>query len=86
MPVFLFQAEEQALQSRLDKTKELEDKWADIYNHITGDMLTENPDVANSNFGPHRKIVYLYKGMSPEERDNIRKEQLQQIVENKVRK
>jgi len=85
MTAFMLQAEEQALQQRLDETKELEDKQADIYNHITGDMLTENPDVANSNFGPSRKIVYLYKGMTPEERDNVRKEQLQQIVENEVR-
>jgi hypothetical protein len=80
----LLQAEEQALQRRLDETKELEDKRAEIYNHLTGDMLTENPDVANSTFGPNRKIGYLYKGMTPEERDTVRKEQLQQIVENKV--
>ncbi|GFG36955.1 hypothetical protein Cfor_12483 [Coptotermes formosanus] len=79
-------AEEQALQHMLDEKRELEDKWADIYNHITGDMLTENPDVANSNFGPGRKIPYLYKGMTPEERDNVRKEQLKQIVENKARR
>jgi hypothetical protein len=86
MSAFMLQAEEQALQHMLDEKRELEDKWADIYNHITGDMLTENPDVANSNFGPGRKIPYLYKGMTPEERDNVRKEQLKQIVENKVRK
>jgi hypothetical protein len=49
-------------------------------------MLTENPAAANSNLGPHRKIAYMYKGMTPEERENIRKQQLQQIVENKVRK
>jgi hypothetical protein len=81
----LLQAEEQALQRRLDEAKELEEKQAEIYNHVMGDMLTENPDVANSNLGPGRKIQYLYKGMSPEERENVRKEQLQQIVENKVR-
>jgi hypothetical protein len=72
------------LQRRLDETKELEDKQAVIYNHATGDILTENPVVANSNLGPNRKIGYLYKGMTPEERDSVRKQQLQQIVENKV--
>jgi hypothetical protein len=82
----LLQAEEQALQRRLDEAKELEDKQAEIYNHVTGDMLTENPDVANSNLGPGRKIQYLYKGMSPEERENVRREQLRQIVENEVSK
>jgi hypothetical protein len=82
----LLQADEKALQRRLDEAKELEDKQAEIYNHVTGDMLTENPEIANSSLGPGRKIQYLYKGMSPEERENVRKEQLRQIVENEVRK
>jgi hypothetical protein len=82
----LLQADEKALKRRLDEAKELEDKQAEIYNHVTGDLLTENPEVANSSFGPGRKIQYLYKGMSPEERENVRKEQLRQIVENEVRK
>jgi hypothetical protein len=85
-PTILLQADEKALQRRLDEAKELEDKQAEIYNHVTGDMLTENPEVANSSLGPGRKIQYLYKGMSPEERENVRKEQLRQIVENEVRK
>jgi hypothetical protein len=85
MHTLLLQADEQAQQCRLDKAKELEDEQAEIYNHITGDMLTENPDVANSSLGPARKIQYLYKGMSPAERENVRKEQLRQIVENEVR-
>jgi hypothetical protein len=72
------------LQHRLEETKELEEKQAEIYNHLTGDLLTENPDVANSNLGPNRKIGYLYKGMTPEEHNSIRKEQIQQIAENKV--
>ncbi|PNF15395.1 RIB43A-like with coiled-coils protein 1 [Cryptotermes secundus] len=78
--------EEQVLQRRLDEAKELEDKQAEIYNHVTGDMLTENPDVANSNLGPGRKIQYLYKGMSTEERENVRREQLRQIVENEAKR
>ena len=69
---------------RIEQRRELDDKCAEIYNHLTGDLLTENPDVANSNFGTGRKIGYLYKGMTPEEREDIRKEQLKQILENKV--
>ncbi|XP_021918477.1 RIB43A-like with coiled-coils protein 1 [Zootermopsis nevadensis] len=78
-------AEEQAFQRRRDEAKDMEDKQAEIYNHLTGDMLTENSDVANSSFGPNRKIQYLYKGMTPEERNSVRKEQLLQIAENKAK-
>ncbi|PSN32995.1 RIB43A-like with coiled-coils protein 1 [Blattella germanica] len=67
-------ADEQSLQHRIEETKELEDKRAEIYNHLTGDLLTENPDVANSNFGSSRKIGYLYKGMTPEEREESKRQ------------
>lgn len=63
----------------------MEDNFAEMYNAVTGDLLTENPGVAQSNFGPNRQIAYMYKGMSPEERNAIRQEQLKQMQENKVR-
>lgn len=58
---------------------------AEIYNALTSDMLTENPEVAQSNMGLNRKIAHLHKGMSEEERKKIRDEQLAQIQEAKVK-
>lgn len=61
-----------------------EDNTAEIYNTLTSDMLTENPDVSQSNMGPGKKIAYLYKGMTEEERNQIRKDQMSQAVEARV--
>lgn len=58
---------------------------AEIYNALTSDMLTENPEVAQSNLGLGRKVVHCYKGMTEEERRKVREEQLEQIEEAKVR-
>lgn len=55
-----------------------------MYNAVTGDFLTENPTTAQSNLGLARNIPYMYKGMSPAEREAIRQDQLRQIEENKV--
>ncbi|KAH0999960.1 hypothetical protein HUJ04_008193 [Dendroctonus ponderosae] len=38
-------------------------------------------DVSQSNMGPGKKIAYLYKGMSEEEKLQIRREQISQIEE-----
>lgn len=57
---------------------------AEIYNMMTSDMMTENPEVAKSNLGLNRQIGYLYKGMTPEEKEAVRKQQLSQIAEAKV--
>lgn len=65
--------------------REHEDSLAEMYNFMTSDMLTENPDVSQSNLGPNRRIGYLYKGMTAEEREQVRKYQLAQIEEAKVR-
>lgn len=48
--------------------------------------MTENPDVAQSNLGNNRKIGYLYKGMTPDQKAEIRSMQQAQIAENQVRK
>lgn len=65
--------------------QEKEDNMAEIYNLMTSDMMTENPDVSKSNLGANRQIGYLYKGMTPEERLAVRQEQLSQIEEVKVK-
>lgn len=57
---------------------------AEIYNMMTSDMMTENPEVSKSNLGANRQIGYLYKGMTPEEKMAVRQEQLSQIAEAKV--
>ncbi|XP_065073068.1 RIB43A-like with coiled-coils protein 2 [Ochlerotatus camptorhynchus] len=63
------------------KREEEEDNLAEIYNHLTSDILTENPEVAASSLGPNRIIPYAYKGMGPEELEQIRVGQLQQKEE-----
>lgn len=56
----------------------------EIANHIYGDILTENPAVAQSAWGPHRVITDRWKGMSPEQIAQIKKTQADQIKENEV--
>jgi hypothetical protein len=68
------------------KREEEEDNLAEIYNHLTSDLLTENPDAAKSALGPHRKIAYMYKGMSPEELENLRRIQEHQKEEMRKRR
>ncbi|XP_071445526.1 RIB43A-like with coiled-coils protein 2 [Hetaerina americana] len=65
---------------------DLLDKRADIINCITGDFLTENPEMAASAFGPHRLVCDRWKGMSPEQKEQIRKQQQQQASEEKMRR
>jgi hypothetical protein len=43
--------------------------------------LTENPDVANSAYGPHRKIAAQYKGMQEAEIEELREVQKCQKAE-----
>ncbi|XP_058060489.1 RIB43A-like with coiled-coils protein 2 [Anopheles bellator] len=70
---------EQEQQRRCKEREEQEDNLAEIYNNLTSDILTENPDAAKSSFGPNRVITAQYKGMSPEEIDQIRRTQEQQL-------
>ncbi|KRT81104.1 hypothetical protein AMK59_6062 [Oryctes borbonicus] len=79
-------ADERGLQKQCQERKEKEDSMAEIYNILTSDMMTENPDVAQSNLGINRKIGYLYKGMTPEEKLQVRKMQQAQIEETKAKK
>ncbi|XP_077185846.1 RIB43A-like with coiled-coils protein 1 [Paroedura picta] len=76
------QAAEVADKQRLAQRREQDDNEAEIHNHLTGDILTENPDVAKSRVGPHRMVPYRWKGMSPEELEAVWKKQKEQCKEN----
>ncbi|XP_005179848.1 RIB43A-like with coiled-coils protein 2 [Musca domestica] len=60
-----------------------EDDLAEIYNMLSSDMLTENPNVAQSRTHPNKKIAFMYRGMTPEELKDFRRDQQQQMVERK---
>ena len=53
-------------------------------NMISCDLLTENPDQAISQFGPHRVVPDRWKGMNEDQLRQIREEQQRQIEEKKV--
>lgn len=78
------QARERDDKDRLQKQQELDDNMTEIANHVFGDVLTENPAVAQSAFGPHRVITDRWKGMSPQELEDIRRQQAQQRAEKEV--
>ncbi|RUS73971.1 hypothetical protein EGW08_018271 [Elysia chlorotica] len=73
---------EQSERMRLKEQQDLDDKMTEIANNIFGDILTENPAVAQSAFGPHRVITDRWKGMSPEQIEEIRNQQARQMAEN----
>ncbi|XP_019563905.3 RIB43A-like with coiled-coils protein 2 [Aedes albopictus] len=73
--------QQQEYERQQKKQEEEEDNMAEIYNNLTSDMLTENPEVAVSNLGPNRIIPYAYKGMSEAELEQIRIGQMQQKEE-----
>ena len=65
--------------------QEQDDNMTEIANAIFSDLLTENPDQAISALGPHRVVPDRWKGMSPEQLEAIRKKQMEQAEEKKVR-
>lgn len=76
------QDRERKEKERLKKQQELDDNMTEIANHIYGDILTENPSVAHSAWGPHRVIPDRWKGMTPSQLEDIRKAQERQRLEN----
>ncbi|XP_033321550.2 RIB43A-like with coiled-coils protein 2 [Megalopta genalis] len=74
-------AEEQDHRRRCEALQEEEDKKAEIYNHVTGDFLTEAKEQAESTRGPQKPLASRYKGMSPEELRAIRDAQASQMLE-----
>ncbi|CAH0559961.1 unnamed protein product [Brassicogethes aeneus] len=79
-------SEEKRIREERSKREIRDDNMAEIYNAMTSDLLTENPDVANSNLGQNRKIGYLYKGMTDEEKVRFKEAQWRQIQEAKKEK
>lgn len=81
------QLAKQKQEEKLRKQREKhEDDLAEIYNMLTSDILTENPDVAQSKTNPNKKIAFMYRGMSPEELEAFRKDQQQQMLDRKKQK
>ncbi|KAJ8915631.1 hypothetical protein NQ315_003415 [Exocentrus adspersus] len=76
-------AEEKKCEKMKTNKEKSQDDMAEIYNWLTSDLLTENPEIAQSNLGPGRRIPALSKGMTPEQKVKIKEEQLTQILEAK---
>lgn len=72
-------AKQQQLDREREKREKYEDDMAEIYNMLSSDMLTENPDVAQSRTDPNKKIAFMYRGMTPEELRVFRLGQDQQL-------
>ncbi|XP_026280117.1 RIB43A-like with coiled-coils protein 2 [Frankliniella occidentalis] len=77
-------ASEQEAARRMEARRDAEDAQAEQYNHLTSDMLTENPDCAVSALGAPHVVTTAYRGMSDEERAAIRREQLRQTEARRV--
>lgn len=75
-------AEEQKMAKDAEYNDQQAQNALEIRNQVLGDMLTENPDVSRSAFGPHRVIPDRWKGMSEEQLSSIRDEQEKQRLEN----
>lgn len=75
-------AREQQAKREQRKREDDEDDMAQIINMLTSDMLTENKEMGKiSNFGPNRKVISQFRGLTDEEVQQIRDEQKQQIAE-----
>lgn len=72
-------AEEQQHRRHCEAVQDEEDKKAEIYNHVTGDFLTEAREQAESVHGPHKPLVSRYKGMTADELKVFRDGQLGQM-------
>lgn len=79
------QAEERTLREKHEQAATLQDNLTEIKNHVFGDMLTENPDVARSAFGSHRVITDRWKGMNQEQIEHIRETQAGQVDDKSKR-
>ncbi|RVE49680.1 hypothetical protein evm_005655 [Chilo suppressalis] len=71
---------------QLMKEQEEADNTAEMYNHLTSDMLTENPDVAKSALGKNRAIGFMYKGMNQEELKKFYAAQKEQMAAAKAKR
>ncbi|CAG4960889.1 unnamed protein product [Colias eurytheme] len=71
---------------RIMKEQEEADNTAEMYNNLTSDMLTENPDVAKSALGKNRAIGFMYKGMNQEELKKFYAAQKEQMAAAKAKR
>ncbi|XP_032122902.1 RIB43A-like with coiled-coils protein 1 [Sapajus apella] len=78
------QAAAQSGRQRCERQREQKANLAEIKNQSTSDLLTENPQVAQHRTAPHRVLPYCWKGMTPEQRAAIRKEQEVQRFEKEA--
>ncbi len=78
------QAKEKAALQQQERAQEEDDNFTEMCNNVHGDILTENPDVAQSAFGSHRVIPDRWKGMSPSQIEEIRMTQEAQKQERAV--
>ncbi len=62
------------------KQQEHDDNLAEIYNLMSSDLLKEQTD-SSSNLGPNRIIPYMYKGMTKEDVEKLKKEKQDQIAD-----
>jgi len=69
-----------------EKQASEDDNLTEIANHVYGDVLTENPDVARSAFGPHRVVPDRWKGMNQDQLEVIKNTQAAQQAENAKRR
>ncbi|XP_015667719.1 RIB43A-like with coiled-coils protein 1 [Protobothrops mucrosquamatus] len=76
------QAAEVAEQQRLSQQRDQDDNYAEIHNHLTGNLLSEDPSVARSLLGSNRVITDRWKGMSPEQLQAVWQVQKEQCREN----
>ncbi|XP_029041650.1 RIB43A-like with coiled-coils protein 2 [Osmia bicornis bicornis] len=74
-------AEEQEYRRHCEALRDEEDKKAEIYNHVTGDFLTEAKEQAESTRGPHKPLASRYKGMTADQLRLFRQEQARQMKE-----
>lgn len=51
------QAKEKEAQKHQSLIQEMDDNYTEMNNHVNGDILTENPTVAQSALGQHRCII-----------------------------
>ena len=65
--------------------REEQDNYTEMANNIQGDMLTENPEVAQSAFGPHRVVPDRWKGMTPQQVQDVLDTQEKQRQDKEVR-
>ncbi|XP_004695059.1 PREDICTED: RIB43A-like with coiled-coils protein 1 isoform X2 [Condylura cristata] len=80
------QAAEVAERQRHEHQYQQEANLTEIQNQINSDLLTENPQAARRLRCPHRVLSYCWKGMNPQQRAAICKDQEEQRHEKEVQR